>query len=196
MAQPPKKTKADLMFGLETAGFGELNRLMDLMPQGPSKAAGKKALNKAANPIVKAAKDNGRRINHERIGLKRISGSNFLVRETTRNGHRIVTIYRPLGETVRKKAGVSRKTGQPYVVVGPESGTAPHASLIEFGTQGGYTVTRPGGATYTHPGIQPQPFLEDAFHRTRTRAQAIFNRAFVDDFGKEMLKVARRVGAI
>lgn len=176
-----------ILISLETRGFKEIDQLMDYLPRTPVKRAARKSLNKAATPVVKRAKQNGRRIDRSQDDQE--------ARELTRDAKKISVPYRHIGETVIKKAKVSRRDGSPFVVIGPASNTAPHASLVEFDTAP-HAIKTESGAVINHPGTRAQPFLGDAYRSTKTEVEQRLARELEKDLAKEVVRAVAKTGAL
>jgi HK97 gp10 family phage protein len=179
-------------------GFREFAKALETWPKTNIKTAQRKSLNRAATPLLKAAKANGKRLNHRNAklgsGFLRIPGSDSYIRELTRNSKKIRTIYKPLGSTFIKKTRTVRKSGTILTLVGPESTTAPHANLIEFGTAP-HVIRLKNGATIKHPGSRPQPLIRDAFLRSKGQIESTLRDQLEKNLKIEADKIARKTQA-
>lgn len=111
----------------------------------------------------------------------------------------------PLKKTITKtRAKLNKKTGTVYVVAGPEKDKAKHSHLVHDGTAPHeITIRAPlvlqgtllrEGTVIQHPGARPQPFLADAVEATRSKSEAILQKAIREGFEKEARKLAAKGG--
>lgn len=174
------------MISMQVQGFEEFEEVLKEMSKGGSNNALKRAMETSMQIMLKRARANAQSMVRHGTGndlgkLLRIPGTkNTFAR--TRNVKRAKSaggkqelvgsrLYRPYGSTFIKKAYI-QKHGRgrgPVVLVGPRSNTAPHASLLEFGTQPHNIRIPKLGITVRHPGSRPHPVLQNSWRQTETQ---------------------------
>ena len=154
--------------------FGELERMLDMLPKAMSKTVLRNALKKSAKPIRDAA---------AAAAPKGPTGN--LAKSIT------VSTQRASGRYYGRRARAKRSA---IVFVGA---TAPHAWLVEHGT-GPREVKDKSVLKSKHTGeffgpevgeMPPQPFFRNAWDATKSRALQIL----VKEIENELLKAAKRL---
>lgn len=142
-----------------TDGFVELSQILDALPDSLNRKIIKSALNKAANPIANAARQNLKSILSKSTNKRREKGR--------APGNLIFSIKGARAKATRKYAqGVS------IVLVGPKWDEGRHGHLIEFGT-------------YKQA---PRPFLRPAWDSQKKNAERVMKEQIEKLLHKEAKK--------
>lgn len=165
--------------GVMLEGLEEVVKRLGELPDRAKRHAVRPAINKAATPVVKAARKFAP------------SGTGVSSRSASRA---------PLKRTIVKKTKTYKKSGTIVAIIGPKKYEAPHSHLVHDGTKAHeITLTKPlvlrgavlpAGFVIQHPGAKAQPFMDMAVNASRNVSLVILTREIVKGIDKQVQRIA------
>lgn len=145
------------MTGMDLQGEKALRKVLNQLGPRIARKVTRGALSKAADPIVRAARQNAKRLGSRRVAKGRTRKGVYLIE--MRSGHQ-------LARAIGKRVKTYTAQGVIYVAVGPRFPQGAHGHLVEYGHKPSGWYAKQTGATY----IPPQPFLRPAFDAHKRQA--------------------------
>lgn len=161
---------------IRVEGDRKLIKKLKTFPAKIQKRVMRPAVTKAATPVVKAA----RKFAPKGKGLKP---------DGSKREH--------LRKTITKTKAKVYKNGAVVVTLGPRFRAAPHAHLVDLGTQAhDITLTKPwgkvpAGTVIKHPGAKPVNYMKQAVETTGDAAQSAMEKAIAKGIEKEAAKLSK-----
>jgi HK97 gp10 family phage protein len=166
-----------MTFTVSVSGLAELDKALGELPKATARNVLKRTLDKAAQPIVEAAKMyapvNTGKLRDSIIASARVKNKvgNAEYSAAMRAGLGKAAAGAALRQARRDSKGLGSFA---EIFVGPSTGTIPYAHIVEFGSVKD----------------SPQPYMRPAWDGQKQKALEIIKA----ELGSEIIKAARRVG--
>lgn len=148
------------MIGMKLIGEKAILALLKKLGPRIGRKVTRGAMNKAANPIVRAARQNAKRL-----------GSRRIARGRTRKGVYHIEIREgyQLARAIGKRVKTYTAQGVIYVAIGPKWPQGAHGHLIEYGHRPSGWYAKQASATF----VPPYPFMRPAFDSQKRAALSV-----------------------